>query len=490
MKRRTILILAALLGPIPALAQNPAPTSVPAVAGESLVAVVQAVEGNVRVKLTADGVWQVATVGMELREGATIRTGLKSAIRCSIGAEQMFVLDRLGTLELTQAVREGNLVKTDLTMKYGRAQYEVQRAGLDHDARITSPGATLAVRGTIGELENTPPFKARGVSYTGRVSFSDSRRSSIIGGPGGTKASIGAGQQSVAAAALLASVVDPQDAGARTAADSRVIAQQVSLGATARFDRATQITVVQGGAGPVRQESNLVAQLPGRLNFVARWTGNADLNLQVGVSRGDPASTVLTTGNFSFSEFIYPGFGLNASASGGRTDFDHRGGANGGQEIVYWRGSFPVATYAIGVIQVSGEPTPLTINAFLDGRKIAMFDFAPSVTVTPEGSRSTSYTYQMQNNAIATPLVFLPLSDANAIAQFPDANNNAPADLGGTANGGERQSGLRAAAALRGASGKADKVKVSEKAATKDKRKKDPLPLSRTYVRGMSQPKK
>jgi hypothetical protein len=432
MKKSTLwTLLAALAVPLPALAQEAAaPAATTAPGTQSLVAVVEAVQGNVRVRLSPDQPWVPATVGMELREGSSIRTGLKSAIRCSIGEEQMFVLDRLGVIELTEAVREGNLVKTDLTMKYGRAQYEVQRAGLEHDARITSPGATLAVRGTIGELENMAPFPARAVSYTGKVSFQAARKQTVLTGVGNDKVALSAGEQSVASAALLASVIDPQDAGSRTPADARFIAQQTSLGATARFDSATQITVITGGPGPVRTESDLVKSLPGRLNFVARWTGNANLNLQVGVSYGDPATTVLTTGEFNFSEFIYPGFALNVSPTGGRTDFDHRGGPNGGQEIVYWKGNFPVATYAIGVIQVSGEPTPLTVNAFLDGQKVAMFDFVPTVPVSPEGAKSTSYTYQMSNDKIVTPLVFLPLAADNPINEIPDANNNAPADLG------------------------------------------------------------
>lgn len=487
MKNRYLILLAATMSPLPLMAQDAPPATAPAAAattGQSLVAVVQAVEGNVRVKLTPDGAWQAATVGLELSEGAVIRTGLKSAIRCSIGTDQMFVLDRLGTIELTQAVREGNLVKTDLTMKYGRAQYEVQRAGLDHDARITSPGATLAVRGTIGELENTAPFAPRAISYTGRVSFSDNRRQSVIGGPNGVKAALGAGQQSVAAAALLASVVDPQNAASRTATDKRVIAQETSRGAVARFDNQTRIPVITGGPGPIRQESDLVANLPGRLNFVARWTGNADLNLQVGVSFGDPATTVLATGAFNFSEFIYPGFGLNQSVSGGRTDFDNRGGPNGGQEIVYWGGNFPVATYAIGVVQVSGEPTPLTVNAFLNGQKVAMFDFAPTVPVSPEGSKSTTYTYQMTNNAIVSPLVFLPLADDNPIAQIPDANDGAPANIGGTTTGQERQSAARLAP------NKSTPTKVasdSKATANKSKLKKIVIPGKNVFPRGRSQ---
>lgn len=476
-----------LTTPPATLAQDTPPAAPPAAAGvATMEAVIVAVEGTVRVRLAPGEPWVAAEPGMKLREGATLRTGPRSAIRCMIGEEHTFVLDRLGTIELTEALRDGNLVKTNLTMKYGRAQYEVQKAGLDHDAKISTPGATLAVRGTIGEVDNSPPFRPVAVSYTGRVFFSDERRSTTLGGPGSSRVSVEAGQQSVAAAALLGSIVDPQSSRSRTPTDSRVISEQRAIGANAFFDFATQIPVVRGGPGPTVLESDLVTSLPGRLNFVARWTGDADLNLQVGVSRGDPASTVLTTGEFRFSEFIYPGFGLNVSPSGGRTDFDHRGGPNGGQEIVYWRGNFPIATYALGIVQVSGEPTPLTVNAFLDGRKIAMFDFAPTVEVSPEGVRSTTYTYRMTPNAIVSPLVFIPLADDHPFNQIPDANEGRLADLG--ASGPITGADLRASGEPRGARPqRGDKPRALSKAGNRSVASPDPALQAkvRTAIRGL-----
>jgi hypothetical protein len=400
--------------------------------------------------------WQPAVAGMELRRGAEIRTGLRSAVRCGIPPDQTFTLDRLGTIEITQAIKTGNLVKTDLTMKYGRTQYRIQKAGLDHEAAISSPGASLAVRGTTVELEDMPPFKPRAVSYTGRASFQSERRVATVGTPGGAKAAIESGSSSAAYAALLASVTDPQTAPARTPADARLIQQQVSLGAVARFDRTNNITVIQGGPGPTRTEADLLPTLPGGpggLDIVARWTGNADINLSVAVYYGDPSKLLFGNPNRTADEFIYPGFGLDQSRSGGRTDFDHRGGANGGHEIVYWKKPLTSATYSIIVDRVSGDPTPVTVNLFKAGTKLDMysnfFEGTGPTTVTPtlttqnidlgdglqfsyrEG-RSSTFTFNLETSKIgrfATTVVYDPVTSAPSVSALPDLNNGAPADL-------------------------------------------------------------
>ena len=75
-------------------------------------------------------------------------------------------------------------------------------------------------------------------------------------------------------------MVDPSTSLARTSTDARLIAQQTSLGAVASFDTRQNITVVSGGVGPL-SDAALAASLPGTLDFVLRWTGNADLNLEV-----------------------------------------------------------------------------------------------------------------------------------------------------------------------------------------------------------------
>ncbi len=435
------ILAAAILAACPswALAQatQVASTTASAVPEGSMTAVIESVAGLVQVRENKTAPWVKAEVGMKLGEGAYIRTGPRSAIRCHIDPDQTFTLDRLGTVELLQAVKEGGKIKTDLSMPYGRTQYEIQDLGLQHESSIVSPGSTLAVRGTTVEVENTPPFLPRAVSYTGRARFTAGSRSTDVGSKGGREASMNTAAFSSADAALLASVLDPQSSGSRTPSDTRVISREVSRGATLAYDPLAGITTITGGAGPIKKEADLIPALPGTLDFVARWTGNADINLLVYVSKGNAntngffGSDPAKAGRFVADEFVYPGFGLNQTASGGRTDFDHKGGPNGGTEVVYWKGSYPEAIYGVNLIHVSGASTPVTLNVFLNGKKQAIFDFAPlpGVTLTPNGPKSTTYTYQLSKGQFGSPLVFIP--PATALASLPDANNGASADLVG-----------------------------------------------------------
>jgi hypothetical protein len=73
-----------------------------------------------------------------------------------------------------------------------------------------------------------------------------------------------------------------------------------------------------GGAGP-QTDAQLTRSLPGTLNFVVRWQGNADVDIFVA---NDPRSIEqIIAGGFSTfnpDSILYPGFGLQTSPSGGR----------------------------------------------------------------------------------------------------------------------------------------------------------------------------
>jgi hypothetical protein len=100
------------------------------------------------------------------------------------------------------------------------------------------------------------------------------------------------------------------------------------------------------------------------LSFVLRWNGDADLNLGVSTPNTD-----LTQGG----EIVLPVAGLNISPSGGKTAFDHRGGPNGGIEVVYFN-KFPDGLYSIGGMNLSQTTVTATIDAFLDNQKLDLFD--------------------------------------------------------------------------------------------------------------------
>lgn len=324
----------------------------PAEAVEKLQATVTGVEGKVQIRIGEDQPWQTATVGMVLDENAEFRTGPKSAVRFTIPPDQTVTLDRLGTVKVLQAVNDNGKLKTNLGMKYGRTRYDIEAAGREHESTISSPSSTLAVRGTKVSLYDQRPFISEAVSLTGRAEFRDARKRVGFGKKNAGKTKINVNENTAADAALTQSVVDPGIALARSDAETGLIETLISRGATISYDLEKGIKVVRGGIAPSDQQ--LIPVLPGSLNFVLRWTGNADLNLAVLSPRPD------TTVNGS----IYPIAGLNQVASGGRTGFDHRGGPNGGIEIVYWPGAFPDGAYQIGSIHVSGDNTPASVDVF------------------------------------------------------------------------------------------------------------------------------
>jgi hypothetical protein len=367
-----ITFAALLLASATAVAQQTAPTSAPGDA-QSLTVRIAEVRGLVRVRSAPDQPWQKAAVGMELPQGAEFQTGPKSACVCTIENDQTIVIDRLGVVSVAQAIKSSGTVKTDLLMKYGRTEYEIESAGAKHDATIRSPSSTLAVRGTRVNLYDQPPFSPSAQSYTGRAIYSYAKRRTALGAPG-RGAVVQASRGTAAESALGETVVDPSIGQARTSADAKLIETEVSRGALADFNERTGITVFKNGAGPPGDDE-LNRFLPGKFNVIARWTGNQDLNLVVD-PEFFPADQILSkVGSFADKgpdEILFPGFGQNISATGGRIDFDHRGGPKGGYEVAHYE---KPKSGIYGIIVLPGghggtEPANVKIQAFLEGKSI------------------------------------------------------------------------------------------------------------------------
>src|SRR6185437_13162042 len=102
MLRRTLPLLLAASFPVLAHALQPqtAPVAPPAPvtqpADGPLTATITGVEGLAQVREGEDQKWQPAKVGMVVGQGATFRTGPRSAIQFQIPPDQIVTLDRLG----------------------------------------------------------------------------------------------------------------------------------------------------------------------------------------------------------------------------------------------------------------------------------------------------------------------------------------------------------------------------------------------------------
>lgn len=149
--------------------------------------VITGVSGIVQVRSADDQPWESAQVGTMLSEGATFRTGPRSAVQFRIGRSQIITVDRLGEVTVVDAMRQGEKLKTNITMPYGRTRYQVEAAGEEHDTQIHTPSSTLAVRGTFGTVEDMAGFPAYLSAEDGQVVavFDDQPRlATAFSGPG------------------------------------------------------------------------------------------------------------------------------------------------------------------------------------------------------------------------------------------------------------------------------------------------------------------
>jgi hypothetical protein len=303
---------------------------------------------------------------MVLPESAEFLTGPHSYVTFALPPDQFITVDRLGKVKVVKAIEQDGKLTTNIGMTYGKTRYTIEDTGREHEATISSPNSTLAVRGTDFLSKDEPPFAPQAASYRGRVEFRDLKNniSTSVGSKNKNqgKTTIKQGDHGAAESALAASAIDPNIALARSDAEAPLVDTLLSRGAVFGFDRERGIPTVSGGFPPTQEQ--IPSILPGRLDFVLTWTGNADLDLSASAP-----------GNGGKGEFIYPVGSLATSPSGGHTAFDHLGGPHGGIEIIYWQKNFPIGPYGLGVTSVSGVTTPATIQAFLDGKNIPLTNF-------------------------------------------------------------------------------------------------------------------
>ena len=344
---------------------------------------------------------------MQVDEGAEFRTGPHfSGDMPVIPPDQTLTLDRLGTVKIAEAIRSGNKLKTDLIMKYGRTHYDIEAAGIEHEFTIRSPSSTLAVRGTSVSLYDQPPFTPEAISYHGTATFRNAHRTMRAAK---SFTQVANDKSSAADTALAQQAVDPQFSAARTEAETRYIIDQASSSATLFFDRQTMIeTIANGPPPPSDAELNAEAasgNLPGTLDIVLRWTGNANLNLSVAEATGTNGLKLLTDIQTAPSEFLYPGFGLNHTTSGGTIPYDNIGGPNGGMEIAYWQ-TPPLGYYGIAATHISGGPALASFNVFLDGKpldNLTTFQVDSSGNILTDSSGNPTYAL-IKNSQINRPI--------------------------------------------------------------------------------------
>jgi hypothetical protein len=387
-----------------ATAENPA----------DLKIVVTGVEGDVQVRADEKAKWEPAKVDMRLTGTAEFRTGARSAVRFKIPPDQVYTLDRLGSMKVARAVFNGKKVTTDVGLEKGRVRYDLVRgsakegaaaspkdkdlalqieaAGVEYDSTIRSPNAALAVRGTKVSLYDQPPFAPEAVSLTGRAVFRNVRRQLVAFG-GQAKAKVLADQTSAAEHAVDVATIDQNSPITQSVYDARQEALVIQRGGFVRGD----VIVGDSSVTDAQLTDPTSGLLPGFLNFVLRWDGGperklADLNLAV-ISPLSSSRTPDFVANPPFTVSLAPGDpaaeALRAqkyprtSPSGGKISKNHVGPE--GLEIASWPQTYPVGTYKVAVFdlvdrvadpsqppppELGKDPVTFNVSVFLNGQKL------------------------------------------------------------------------------------------------------------------------
>jgi hypothetical protein len=358
-------------------------------------ATVRQVIGIAQARKSEDQPWQTVKVGQIYDEGAEFRTGIRSRVVFSVPPDQTIILDRLGVVKLLIAKREGNEVRTSLGMPYGRTEYQVEEAGLQHNADIASPGATLAVRGTKNMLlYDQGPFTP--VAFASQpVRLRNANGKTVAFGKAGARARIAADKNSPAEQSLVEQRVDP--AGTFTARSGSENAVLNYLTRVAPDLDISQFRILSLMVDPNFKGTAVgVLPIPGQLQFQLLWSTAffSDLDLSVTSPKGEIVSRknprVKSSGHF---------FGDEASVSSGK-------GASG-QEVIIWEKGYPQGKYTITVSQKGSSKGGSTATVFVikdplkGGQQVGTFQgktttdgssFTNTITIGSAGKTSAATT--------------------------------------------------------------------------------------------------
>ncbi len=125
-------------------AQNPDGSSKSASSVASGSVTIMQMRGIVKVRDASQSNWQFVAQGMQLRRGAELNVGPFSSVvvRSDLGVDK--VLTRLGACRVAD-ILDGKPVQDGF--RHGKSRYDIESAGREHDAQVTSPAQVLAVQG-------------------------------------------------------------------------------------------------------------------------------------------------------------------------------------------------------------------------------------------------------------------------------------------------------------------------------------------------------
>ncbi len=124
--------------------------------------------------------WQPLKEGDELSETTLIRTGLKAKVVLKFAEQAEVTIDRATKVGIGQFRQKQEVVNTDLGLKYGKVEAEVESAEKPNDFRVSTPVATLSVRGSQPIVNFGGDFGVLGRSAEGNLNVVGPRGSQTI----------------------------------------------------------------------------------------------------------------------------------------------------------------------------------------------------------------------------------------------------------------------------------------------------------------------
>jgi hypothetical protein len=156
----TVACAALALGMAAASGQTPAsaPTTTSAPTTRSTMCATVKEATGVAKRLVKENEWAPLQVGDELDEMTVILTGFGSKVVLAFADNSTVTIDRATKIGIGEFRKVGNVTTTKLGLKYGSIRADVEKAKGPNDFTVQTPVATLAVRGTAGDIGYTGDF--------------------------------------------------------------------------------------------------------------------------------------------------------------------------------------------------------------------------------------------------------------------------------------------------------------------------------------------
>ncbi|MHC4993686.1 MAG: FecR family protein [Planctomycetota bacterium] len=333
----------------------PMDAQVTGASGEVLSVRIVAASGMAQYREGEESPWNKAEVGVVLGLGAEFRTGLRSRLVFAVGDSHTITLDRLGVIQVLDAIKRDGKVQTEMGMKYGRSVYQVQVGGVEHESKIRTPSATLAVRGSKGFVQEYAGRAPMAGSDYGNVAFVNTQGFEV---PLAPETNVEGAQTSAAQQSLSTGTFLPQS-GAVTMTEATVIESQPLFGTPSVGGAVKTIAdeeVVMDVINEVTGGGNIDGG--GVMPDFAYTFGFIDI---VAYFRSDPVMQPVDV-----DIILTPPTGAVVDASNNNPDFLHSGDVvHTGASTIYFNeriidhgeNGFPVGTYVIDVVNQSSTVT-------------------------------------------------------------------------------------------------------------------------------------